>query len=157
MSSLRYLPDNSWMYTKLVKDGGEKDQILHFLLDHPRRSVNCSPTLVENPTESYMHANRCFLYLFPSHVTWYLVATLLAFTYARNSQSRVNIYTDFVYFNSSLEWISFIVLDLGLEVLDSLPPGARAVAGLFQSFAVRASGFSIVSIASLAPSFQCVS
>lgn len=30
------------------------------------------------------------------------------------------------------------------------------VAGLFQSFAVRASGFPIVSIAALAPSFQSV-
>lgn len=55
---------------------------------------------------------------------------------------------------SSIEWASFIVLDIGLAITDSLPGGTRAVAGLFQSFAVRASGFSIVSLASVAPAFQ---
>ncbi|OCH94151.1 TrkH-domain-containing protein [Obba rivulosa] len=102
-----------WISTKLVKEGSKRDQALHFLLDHPR---------------------RCFLYLFPSHVTWFLLATLVIFT--------------------AIEWCSFIVLDRGLSVVESLPPGTRAVAGLFQSFAVRASGFSIVSLAALAPSFQ---
>ncbi|KAI0761664.1 TrkH-domain-containing protein [Trametes elegans] len=102
-----------WLYTKLVKEGSMKDLALDFLLDHPR---------------------RCFLYLFPSHVTWYLVVTLVFFTI--------------------VELICFIVLNIGLDVTESLPPGTRVVAGLFQSFAVRASGFSIVSIASLAPSFQ---
>ncbi|TFK88517.1 TrkH-domain-containing protein [Polyporus arcularius HHB13444] len=102
-----------WVYTKLVKDDGPTDQVLHFLLDHPR---------------------RCFLYLFPSHVSWYLTATLIFFT--------------------MIEWVCFIVLDIGLEVTDSLPGGTRAVAGLFQSFAVRASGFPIVSLSALAPSFQ---
>ncbi|OBZ78731.1 Low-affinity potassium transport protein [Grifola frondosa] len=102
-----------WVCTKLVKDGSTRDQVLHFLLDHPR---------------------RCFLYLFPSHVTWFLVLALVFFT--------------------AIEWSSFIVLDIGLAVTESLPAGTRAVAGLFQSFAVRASGFSIVSLASLAPSFQ---
>ena len=57
---------------------------------------------------------------------------------------------------SIIEWACFIVLDIGLEVTDSLSPGTRAVAGLFQSFAVRASGFPIVSLSALAPSFQCV-
>ncbi|PIL30855.1 transporter [Ganoderma sinense ZZ0214-1] len=102
-----------WLCTKVVKDGGTKDQVLHFLLDHPR---------------------RCFLYLFPSHVTWYLAAVLVFFT--------------------AIEWALFIVLDIGLDVTSSLPPGTRALAGLFQSFAVRASGFSIVSLASAAPAFQ---
>ncbi|KIP02880.1 hypothetical protein PHLGIDRAFT_32026 [Phlebiopsis gigantea 11061_1 CR5-6] len=102
-----------WTFTKFVEDGSQMDKTLHFLLDHPR---------------------RCFLYLFPSHVTWFLGAALVFFT--------------------SIEWISFIVLDIGLAVTDSLSPGARAVAGLFQSFAVRASGFSIVSLASVAPAFQ---
>ncbi|KAI0735704.1 TrkH-domain-containing protein [Earliella scabrosa] len=102
-----------WIYTKFVKDEGQMDQVLHFLLDHPR---------------------RCFLYLFPSHVTWYLGATLFVFTI--------------------IEWACFIVLDIGLEVTDSLSPGTRVLAGLFQSFAVRASGFPIVSLSALAPSFQ---
>ncbi|KAJ3485808.1 hypothetical protein NLI96_g4697 [Meripilus lineatus] len=54
----------------------------------------------------------------------------------------------------AIEWSSFIVLDIGLAVTESLPRGTRAVAGLFQSFAVRASGFAIVNISALAPSFQ---
>ncbi|KAI0762545.1 TrkH-domain-containing protein [Fomes fomentarius] len=105
-----------WIYTKLVKDDGDMDQVLHFLLDHPR---------------------RCFLYLFPSHVTWYLVATLITFT--------------------AIEWTCFVVLNIGLEVTESLSPGMRALAGLFQSLAVRASGLQIVSVASLAPAFQFLS
>ncbi|KAI0697181.1 cation transport protein-domain-containing protein [Cytidiella melzeri] len=104
---------SSWICTKFVKDDSPEDRILHFLLDHPR---------------------RCFIYLFPSHVTWFLVAVLIFFT--------------------TIEWISFIVLDIGLSVTESLPAGTRAVAGLFQSFAVRASGFAIVSLSSLAPAFQ---
>lgn len=57
---------------------------------------------------------------------------------------------------SSIEWISYIVLDLGLDAVESLPPGLRALTGLFQSFAIRASGFAIVSLSALAPSFQSV-
>ncbi|TBU58845.1 TrkH-domain-containing protein [Dichomitus squalens] len=102
-----------WICTKVVKDGGTNDQVLHFLLDHPR---------------------RCFLYLFPSHVTWFLVVVLILLT--------------------AIEWAAFIVLNIGLDVTSSLSAGVRALAGLFQSFAIRASGFAIVSLASTAPSFQ---
>ncbi|KAH8101386.1 TrkH-domain-containing protein [Cristinia sonorae] len=117
------LTNDRWIMTKFVEDDSTMDKTLHFLLDHPRRQLTVL-TL----------SSRCFLYLFPSHVTWYLLATLCTFT--------------------SIEWILYIVLDLGLDVLNALPPGVRAVTGLFQSFAVRASGFPIVSISSLAPSFQ---
>ncbi|KAI0666217.1 cation transport protein-domain-containing protein [Trametes maxima] len=102
-----------WLCSKFAKDKSLADEALDFLLDHPR---------------------RCFLYLFPSHVTWYLVATLVSFTI--------------------IELVCFIVLNIGLDVTEMLAPGTRVVAGLFQSFAVRASGFSIVSLSSLAPSFQ---
>ncbi|KAI0802967.1 cation transport protein-domain-containing protein [Irpex lacteus] len=102
-----------WICTKLVPDNSPDDQMLHFLLDHPR---------------------RCFIYLFPSHVTWFLAAALGFFTI--------------------IEWVSFIVLDIGLSVTNSLSPGVRVVAGFFQSFAIRASGFAIVSLSSLAPAFQ---
>ena len=50
--------------------------------------------------------------------------------------------------------MSFLVLNIGLSVTESLPAGVRVVAGLFQSFAIRASGFAIVSLPSLAPAFQ---
>lgn len=93
--------------------------------------------------------HRCFLYLFPSHQTWFLTAVF--------------------FFLTTIEWSGFIVLDIGLPVTEcaspfplrasflilmpliALPSGQRALAGLFQSFGVRASGFSIVSLESLAP------
>jgi len=46
-----------WLGTKIYRKG-RTYETLHFLLDHPR---------------------RCFLFLFPSHQTWYLVFTLCAF------------------------------------------------------------------------------
>jgi hypothetical protein len=69
---------------------------------------------------------------------------------------------------SAIEWSGFIVLDIGLDVVDgnvcpplssppqltsftAIPRGQRVLAGLFQSLGVRASGFSIVSIGALAP------
>ena len=55
---------------------------------------------------------------------------------------------------SIIEWMSFLVLNIGLSVTENLPAGVRVVAGLFQSFAIRASGFAIVSLPSLAPAFQ---
>lgn len=45
-------------------------------------------------------------------------------------------------------------LDIGLPAYQSIPPGPRVLAGLFQGLAARASGFSIVPIASLAPALQ---
>ena len=59
--------------------------------------------------------------------------------------------------SSAIEWVCFIVLNIGLPTLEELSPGMRALAGIFQSLAVRASGLQIVSIATLAPAFQWVS
>ncbi|KDQ09512.1 hypothetical protein BOTBODRAFT_148102 [Botryobasidium botryosum FD-172 SS1] len=100
-----------WLCTKIVPSGSRINETLQFLLDHPR---------------------RCFVYLFPSHQTWFLFAILVLF--------------------SALEWSCFFVLDKGLGALDSLPIGVRVVAGLFQGLASRASGFSIVNVSALAPS-----
>jgi len=69
---------------------------------------------------------------FPSHQTWFLVIVLVLF--------------------SGIELFSFMVLDEGLSVTDSLPVGTRLIDGLFQGVAARASGFAIVSISNLAPS-----
>jgi len=44
--------------------------------------------------------------------------------------------------------------DFGLPAYQSIPTGPRILAGLFQGLAVRASGFSIVPVASLAPALQ---
>ncbi|KAF5353410.1 hypothetical protein D9756_007889 [Leucocoprinus leucothites] len=100
-----------WIISKVVRQGSDAHAALSFLLDHPR---------------------RCFLYLFPSHQTWFLLLSLVLF--------------------SAIEWICFAVLNTGLSVYESLPVGVRAVGGLFQGIAARASGFSIVPLASFAPS-----
>lgn len=45
-----------WVTTKLVPRKSQLNETLHFLLDHPR---------------------RCFIYLFPSHQTWFLLTMLI--------------------------------------------------------------------------------
>ncbi|KAJ7147212.1 potassium transporter [Mycena filopes] len=102
-----------WTWYKIVPEGSETSKTLSFLLQHPR---------------------RCFIYLFPSHQTWFLVFCLLAF--------------------SVVEWTAFEVLDLGLPFFEELPAGPRAVDGLFQGLAARASGLSIVPLASASPAIQ---
>ncbi|KAF9243244.1 cation transport protein-domain-containing protein [Melanogaster broomeanus] len=109
-SSLRFM---IWTITKFVPADSRLNETLHFLLDHPR---------------------RCFVYLFPSHQTWFLLTVLL----------MLNL-TDF---------FCFMVLDIGNPVIDSIPLGTRFVGGLLQAIAVRASGFVIVPLASLAPAVQ---
>ncbi|WWD18193.1 hypothetical protein CI109_102642 [Kwoniella shandongensis] len=98
-----------WLGTKIFRQG-TIHETLHFLLEHPR---------------------RCFLYLFPSHQTWYLVVILIAFMV--------------------IELFSFLVLNIGLPVLDSLGGWERFSDGLLQSLSVRAAGFGIVSVSQMAP------
>ena len=50
----------------------------------------------------------------------------------------------------------YVIAGIGLDAFDTLPRGARIVAGLFQGLAARASGFAIVPLAPLAPALQCV-
>ncbi|WVW80474.1 hypothetical protein I302_102456 [Kwoniella bestiolae CBS 10118] len=99
-----------WLGTKITRRG-EKFETLHFLLDHPR---------------------RCFLYLFPSHQTWYLLFVVLAFI--------------------AIELLGFLVLNIGLPVMESLSGFEKFSDGLLQSLSVRASGFGIVAICNMAPS-----
>ncbi|KAF8637169.1 hypothetical protein AX17_003073 [Amanita inopinata Kibby_2008] len=102
-----------WTGSILAHRESTLHQTLSFLLEHPR---------------------RCFLYLFPSHQTWFLVITLAVL--------------------SLIEWVTFEVFDIGLPAYESIPVGVRIVAGLFQGVAARASGFSIVPVASFAPAIQ---
>ncbi|KAF8756681.1 TrkH protein [Rhizoctonia solani] len=104
-SSLRFF---IWLLSKVV--GKRTHETLSFLLDHPR---------------------RCFIYLFPSHQTWFLLIVLVTM-----------VLTD---------WISFMVLDIGNDVFESIPVGTRIALGLLQAGAVRAAGFASVSISALAP------
>lgn len=52
---------DSWIISKLVPFKSRTNETLHFLLDHPR---------------------RCFIYLFPSHQTWFLLTVLIMLKYA---------------------------------------------------------------------------
>ncbi|QRV98028.1 potassium/sodium transporter [Ceratobasidium sp. AG-Ba] len=100
-----------WLMSKCV--GRRMHETLSFLLDHPR---------------------RCFIYLFPSHQTWFLFIVLLSM-----------IITD---------WVSFMVLDIGNEVVEAVPLGTRFAIGLLQASAVRAAGFATISLSALAPAVK---
>ncbi|KAG1846591.1 cation transport protein-domain-containing protein [Suillus subalutaceus] len=100
----------SWIITKLVPRDSRLNETLHFLLDHPR---------------------RCFVYLFPSYQTWFLLTILVIMNLT--------------------DWFCFLVLDIGNPDIDSIPLGTRVVAGLYQAIAVRAAGFGIVPLARIAP------
>ncbi|KIM41983.1 hypothetical protein M413DRAFT_445173 [Hebeloma cylindrosporum] len=102
-----------WIASRILPEESDAQEALSFLLHHPR---------------------RCFLYLFPSHQTWFLVICLVVF--------------------SAMEWTGFAVLNLGLPAYESIPKGPRIIAGLFQGLAARASGLAIVPVASLAPALQ---
>lgn len=49
------------------------------------------------------------------------------------------------------DWVSFMVLDIGNEVIEAIPVGTRLALGLLQASVVRAVGFATVSLSALAP------
>ncbi|KAI0753123.1 cation transport protein-domain-containing protein [Daedaleopsis nitida] len=102
-----------WILTKLVPKHSRINETLHFLLDHPR---------------------RCFIYLFPSHQTWFLLTVLFA----------LNI----------TDWFFFLVLDIGNPAMSNIPVGVRFIIGLLQAAAVRAAGFGTVTLSALAPAVK---
>ncbi|KAI0263834.1 cation transport protein-domain-containing protein [Gloeopeniophorella convolvens] len=108
-----FLRFSIWVTTKVVPRKSRLNETLHFLLDHPR---------------------RCYIYLFPSHQTWFLFTVLIIL--------------------NTTDWLSFLVLDLGNQAIDSIPPGVRVIDGLLQAAAVRAAGFATVSLAALAPAVK---
>ncbi|GAA5876158.1 hypothetical protein JCM16303_007040 [Sporobolomyces ruberrimus] len=102
-----------WVASKLVPKQSRSRETLQFLLDHPR---------------------RCYIYLFPSHQTWFLVFALVCL--------------------NGFDWASFLILDIGNDAIESIPLGTRFIDGLLQSFAVRAAGFAIIPLAEVAPALQ---
>ncbi|SCV68413.1 BQ2448_534 [Microbotryum intermedium] len=102
-----------WTISKVVPRQSRTRETLQFLLDHPR---------------------RCYIYLFPSHQTWFLVFVLVIL--------------------NSIDWISFIVLDIGNPEIERLAVATRVIDGLLQAFAVRAAGFAIVTLSAVAPALQ---
>lgn len=55
------------------------------------------------------------------------------------------------------DWFFFMVLDIGNPTTEAIPLGTRFLVGLFQAIAVRAAGFSAVSVAQLAAAVKYVS
>jgi len=102
-----------WTLSKMLKRHSRVTETLHFLLDHPR---------------------RCFIYLFPSHQTWFLVTILIIL-------------------NGS-DWFFFLILDLGNSAVTVIPAGVRVIIGLLQATAVRTAGFSVISLSVIAPALK---
>ena len=99
------------------------------------------------------HPRRCFVYLFPSHQTWFLLTVLVILKFAGPLLPCSN--ADAVC--SMTDWFFFLVLDIGNPEIEQVPLGTRFVIGLLQAFAVRAAGFATVSLNALAPAVKCVS
>ncbi|KAF8633452.1 hypothetical protein AX17_004621 [Amanita inopinata Kibby_2008] len=99
-----------WILTKCTPKDSRFSETLHFLLDHPR---------------------RCYILLFPSHQTWFLLTVVLLLTVT--------------------DWFLLLVLDLGNTVLSQIPPGIRVIDAVLQAAAVRTAGFQIFSFPPLAP------
>ncbi|KAH3920480.1 hypothetical protein HBI56_070630 [Parastagonospora nodorum] len=99
-----------WLMKKMSPKGSRFQNTLDFLLQHPR---------------------RCFLYLFPSRETWYLLFI----------QISIDI----------TAWLCFEILNIGIPDVESIPTGTRILDGLFQATGLRTSGAYIISFSSLAP------
>lgn len=103
-----------WTLSKIVPKQSSVYHSLSFLLHHPR---------------------RCYLLLFPSKNTWYLLGI----------QVSINL----------TAWVLWIILQINFEPIDpGIPTGRRVMDGLYQAQSLRASGFYIINITSLAPALQ---
>ncbi|KAJ3523993.1 hypothetical protein NM688_g8637 [Phlebia brevispora] len=102
-----------WTISKIVPRRSRVYETLRFLLDHPR---------------------RCFIYLFPSHQTWFLFSV--------------------VFLLNLTDWFFFLVLDIGNPVIEAIPVGVRVLLGVLQATAVRAAGFGTVALSALAPAVK---
>lgn len=81
------------------------------------------------------------IYGITAHVVSYICAVLCQFT---THQLRLT------------DWVSFLVLDIGDAEIESIPIGTRMIIGVLQAAAVRAAGFSALSLAALAPAVKFV-
>ena len=100
-----------WTILKMLPKKSALDDFrvtLRFLLDHPR---------------------RCYVTLFPSNHTWWLVGSLIML--------------------NGIDWAAFEILNSGNPLTNSLPRGTRVIDGLFQALAVRSGGFYVVTISQL--------
>lgn len=109
--SLRF---SIWVGTKIFKHGSTAKG-LRFLLRHPR---------------------RCFMYLFPSHQSWYLLFTLVVIFL--------------------LDWVAYLTFNIDMPGIDSIPTGPRVVGGFLQAVGQRAGGFTTINLQAIAPALQVV-
>ncbi|KAJ3861901.1 cation transport protein-domain-containing protein [Lentinula novae-zelandiae] len=105
--------NTAFFLSKIVPRTSPLHETLQFLLDHPR---------------------RCFIYLFPSHQTWFLLIVVITLNVT--------------------DWLSFMVLDIGTPAIDAIPVGVRLIIGVLQAVAVRAAGFGTVTLSALAPAVK---
>lgn len=68
----------------------------------------------------------------------------------KNSLDETNI------LESCTDWFFFLVLDIGNPEVSDIPVGTRIAIGLLQAIAVRAAGFSTITLAVLAPAVKWV-
>jgi Trk-type K+ transport system membrane component len=82
------------------------------------------------------HPRRCYLLLFPKKNTWYLLLI----------QVGINL----------LSWVLFILLNLDYDPVTSSIPnaGQRVMDALYQAHGLRAAGYYIIAISSVAPALQ---
>lgn len=82
------------------------------------------------------YPRRVYTNLFPSAQSWWLFCVLLIL--------------------NAIDWTAFEVLNRNNPVVTALPISYRLLDGLFQSLAVRSSGFAVVPIGSLAVGLQAL-
>ena len=80
------------------------------------------------------HPRRCFFMLFPATNTWWLAAI------------QASMHLGLLVF--------WIILQINLATVWSIPAGPRTISGLFQALGVRTGGFYIISLADIAPALQ---
>ena len=126
--------ESSWCISKAIRKTSRLQETLQFLLAHPR---------------------RCFIYLFPSHQTWFLLTILLGLTSVHCLP--LPSWLGWLHCLPRLiDWFFFLVLDINNPVLDQIPVGVRVIDGLLQATCVRAAGFGIIPLYALAPAVKFV-
>jgi len=58
---------------------------------------------------------------------------------------------------SLVDWIGFLVFNIGNPAVEAVPTGTRIFIGLLQAISVRNAGFQVVPLAVVAPAVKCVS
>lgn len=80
------------------------------------------------------YPRRVYTHLFPSAQTWWLFTVLVTL--------------------NAVDWVGFELINLNNPAVTMIPRGPRVLDGLFQAFAIRSSGFTVVSISSLQVAVQ---